>query len=50
MNWKYFAGAAIVMTGAMVKAGAPFEAIAAGIGLAALMNLGKRRVAGKVQR
>ncbi len=50
MNWKYFAGAVIVAAGAMLKAGAPLETVAAGIGLAALINIARRRVAGKVQR
>jgi hypothetical protein len=50
MNWKYFAGAVIVTAGAMVKAGAPLETIAAGIGFAAIINIAKRRLAGKVQR
>jgi hypothetical protein len=38
MKWKYFAGASVVVGGALLKAGAPVLAILAGLGLAALAN------------
>jgi NAD(P)H-hydrate repair Nnr-like enzyme with NAD(P)H-hydrate dehydratase domain len=38
MKWKYFAGACLVVGGALLKAGAPVLAIAAGLALAALAN------------
>ncbi len=43
MKWKYFFGACLVVGGALVKAGAPLFAVAAGIVLAALLNLGRHR-------
>ena len=36
MNWKYFGGACLVVGAALLKAGAPPAAIAAGIGLAGI--------------
>lgn len=45
MNWRFFAGAVILTAYAMWQAGAPVETIAAGVGLAALINLAKRRTA-----
>jgi hypothetical protein len=38
MNWKYFAGACLIVGAALYKAGAPAIAIAAGLGLAALVT------------
>jgi NAD(P)H-hydrate repair Nnr-like enzyme with NAD(P)H-hydrate dehydratase domain len=38
MSWKYFAGACLVVGGALLKAGAPVLAILAGLALAALAN------------
>jgi uncharacterized membrane protein len=38
MKWKYFGGACLVVAGALLKAGAPVIAIAAGLALAALAN------------
>jgi hypothetical protein len=56
MNWKFFTGAVILTGFAMLKAGAPLETVVAGVGLAALINVAKRRSSttatekGKVQR
>ena len=44
MNWKYFAGACLVVSGALLKAGAPVIAVAGGIAVAALGNLLRHRV------
>jgi len=38
MKWKFFIGACILVTGLMVKFGAPVPAIAMGIALAAFFN------------
>jgi hypothetical protein len=43
MSWKYFAGASLVVGGALLKAGAPVLAIAAGLGLAAFVNFMRHR-------
>jgi hypothetical protein len=44
MNWKYFGGACLVVSGALLKAGAPVVAIAAGLGVAALANFLRHRL------
>ena len=43
MNWKYFAGAAILATGLLIKAGAPAPAVAMGIAAAGLVNWARQR-------
>ena len=43
MKWKYFAGACLVVGGALLKAGAPVLAILAGLGLAAFANFLRHR-------
>lgn len=44
MKWKFFIGACILVTGLMIKFGAPFPAIAMGIALAAFVNWKRLRV------
>jgi hypothetical protein len=44
MKWKYFGGACLVVSGALLKAGAPVVAIAAGLGVAALANFLRHRI------
>ena len=43
MSWKYFAGACLVVGGALLKAGAPLVAVVAGLALAALSNFLRQR-------
>jgi hypothetical protein len=43
MTWAYFLGSAVLATGLLLNAGAPFPAIVAGIGGAALVMLRKTR-------
>ena len=43
MNWKYFCGACLVVGAALLKAGAPPIAIAAGMGLAGLAKFLRNR-------
>jgi len=43
MNWKYFCGACVLGGALMLKAGAPLAAILAGIAMAAIGNLWKKR-------
>jgi len=43
MKWKYFCGACFVVGAALLKAGAPLFAVAAGITLAALSNVLRHR-------
>ena len=43
MNWKLFAGACILASGLLFKAGAPVLAVAMGIALAAFLNWRKQR-------
>jgi hypothetical protein len=43
MNWKYFIGAAIVVGGALLRAGAPAVPVATGIVLAVLLSLFRLR-------
>ena len=38
MKWRFFIGAAILIGYAMLDAGAPWTAVAAGIGIVALVN------------
>ena len=38
MSWRLFGGAAIIVGGLLLKAGAPVIAVAAGIGLAGFFN------------
>jgi hypothetical protein len=45
MNWKFFIGACFLVFMALLKYGAPVPALAAGIGLAALLNWWKLRQA-----
>lgn len=44
MKWKYFAGAAIVVACALLKAGAPVISIVLGIAFVALLNVRQQRV------
>jgi len=46
MKWKFFIGACILVTGLMIKFGAPVPAVAMGIALAAVFNW--RRLRGGV--
>jgi hypothetical protein len=39
MNWKHFCFAALLAGAAMVKAGAPFLPVAAGVGAVVAVNL-----------
>jgi len=56
VNWKYFAGSVILAAALMLRAGAPVETVAAGVALAALINVARRKwprtsaIKGKVQR
>ena len=43
MNWKFFVGGSILTTGLLLKFGAPLPAVAAGIGLAAVINWRRHR-------
>jgi hypothetical protein len=43
VNWRYFAGAAILAGGLLLKVGAPVPAVAAGVLLAAVINWGADR-------
>jgi hypothetical protein len=43
MNWRHFIGASILAGGLVVKAGAPLEAVAAGVALAAVALAWRRR-------
>lgn len=43
MTWKYFVGACILAGGLLIKAGAPFPAIAIGMAGAAGINWWKHR-------
>ena len=45
MNWKYFVGACFLVFMALLKYGAPVPALAAGIGLALLLNWRAQRKA-----
>jgi hypothetical protein len=38
MKWKFFIGSCILVTGLMIKFGAPVPAVAMGIALAAIFN------------
>ena len=38
MNWKYFIGSCVLVTGLLLKAGAPLVPIALGIAVAAYFN------------
>jgi hypothetical protein len=38
LNWKFFAGAAILSCGLLLKIGAPILPLAAGVAVAALVN------------
>jgi hypothetical protein len=38
MKWKFFIGACILVSGLMIKFGAPLLAVAMGIALAAFLN------------
>lgn len=43
MNWKYFIGSSILVTGLLIKVGAPLVAIALGIAGAAFINWKKQQ-------
>ncbi len=43
MNWKYFGFAAFLVGAALLKAGAPFAPVVAGIAGCALWNLARHR-------
>jgi len=46
MNWKLFLGASILTAGLLLKFGAPVPSVAAGIGLAAVIQWRRHRTAG----
>jgi hypothetical protein len=43
MNWKYFVGSSILVTGLLLKMGAPLVAVALGIAGAAWLNWQRHR-------
>jgi hypothetical protein len=43
MNWRLFVAAAILVTGLLVKFGAPLEYVMVGVGGAAILTLWQRR-------
>ena len=49
-KWKYFIGASILAAGLLIKAGAPFVPIAAGIALAAFVMWTSDRRAKRLHR
>ena len=43
MNWRLFVAAAILVTGLLIRLGAPLEFVALGVGSAALLTWWTRR-------